>query len=76
MFKEFNIFRIIKYPSFESISKGPIILEDDVWIGENCIILSGVKIGQGAVIAAGAIVTNDIPPYAIAGGVPAKVIKY
>lgn len=75
-FSTYPFHRYVIDGSFESISKGPIILEDDVWIGENCIILSGVKIGQGAVIAAGAIVTNDIPPYAIAGGVPAKVIKY
>lgn len=57
-------------------SKGSIIVEDDVWIGENCSILSGSHIGQGALIAAGAVVTGNIPPYSIVGGVPAKVIKY
>lgn len=61
---------------FEATSKGDIIVDDDVWIGENAIILSGVHIGQGAVVAAGAVVTKDVPPYAIVGGVPAKVIKY
>lgn len=60
----------------EVLSNGPIILEDDVWVGENVTILSGVHIGQGAVVAAGAVVTKDVPPYAIVGGVPAKVIKY
>lgn len=60
----------------ESLSKGNIVLEDDVWIGEHATILSGVTIGQGAVIAAGAVVTKNVPPYAIVGGVPAKVIKY
>ncbi len=60
----------------ESVSKGDIIVDDDVWIGHGSIILSGVHIGQGAVIAAGAVVSRDVPPYAIAGGVPAKVIKY
>ena len=60
----------------ESTIKGPIIIDDDVWIGYGATILSGVHIGQGAVIAAGAVVTSDVPPYAIAGGVPAKVIKY
>ena len=49
-------------------SKGDIIIDDDVWIGRRSIILSGVHVGQGAVIAAGAVVTKDIPPYAIAGG--------
>lgn len=59
-----------------SCSKGNIILENDVWIGYRATILSGVHIGQGAIIAAGAVVVNDVPPYAIVGGVPAKVIKY
>ena len=60
----------------EAISKGDIIVGDDVWIGYSSTILSGVTIGQGAVIAAGSVVTKDVPPYAIVGGVPAKVIKY
>lgn len=60
----------------EATSKGDIIIDDDVWIGYRSIILSGVHIGQGAVIAAGAVVTKDVPPYTIVGGVPAKVIKY
>jgi len=62
--------------SKEAIGKGDIVLEDDVWIGFGATILSGVHIGQGAVIAAGAVVVKDIPPYAIVGGVPANVIKY
>ena len=60
----------------EAFSKGNIIVDDDVWIGYGAIIMSGVHIFQGAVIAAGAVVTKDVPPYAIVGGVPAKVIKY
>ncbi|MDC3366068.1 acyltransferase [Flavobacteriaceae bacterium] len=52
-----------------------IVIEDDVWIGVNCIILSGVTIGQGAVIAAGSVVSKNVPPYSIVAGVPAKVIK-
>lgn len=60
----------------EGVSKGDIIVGDDVWIGFRSTILSGVTIGQGAVIAAGSVVTKDVPPYAIVGGVPAKVIKY
>lgn len=61
---------------YDAVSKGDIVVSDDVWIGYGAVILSGVSIGQGAVIAAGAVVTSDVPPYAIAGGVPAKVIKY
>lgn len=62
--------------SFEGYSKGDIIVDDDVWIGYGATILSGVHIGQGAVIAAGAVVSKDVPPYAIVGGVPASLIKY
>ncbi len=55
--------------------KGPVIIEDNVWIGRCATILSGVHIGKGAVIAAGAVVTKDVPPYAVVGGMPAKIIK-
>lgn len=51
-----------------------VVIDDYVFIGPRAIILPGVKIGKGAVVAAGAVVTKDVPPYAIAGGVPAKVI--
>jgi maltose O-acetyltransferase len=54
----------------------PVVIEDDVWIGLRVIILPGVTIGRGSVIAAGAVVANDIPPFSIAGGVPAKVIRH
>ncbi len=54
--------------------ESPVIIEDYVFIGPRTIILPGVTIGTGAVIAAGAVVTKDIPPYAIAAGVPAKII--
>lgn len=55
---------------------GPINIGNDVWIGTHAVILSGVTIGNGAVIAAGSVVTKDIPPYAVVGGIPAKVIKF
>lgn len=60
----------------EAISNGNIVVDDDVWIGARAIIMSGVHINQGAIIGAGAVVTKDVPPYAIVGGVPAKVIGY
>lgn len=60
----------------EALSKGNIVIDDDVWIGYGATILSGVHIGQGAIVAAGAVVAKDVPPYAIVGGVPAKTIKY
>ena len=53
-----------------------IKIGNDVWIAENVTIIGNVNIGDGAIIAFGAIVTHDIPPYAIVGGVPAKIIKY
>ena len=53
-----------------------ITIGNDVWIGTHSMILGGVKIGDGAVIGAGAVVTKDVPPYAVVGGVPAKIIKY
>lgn len=55
--------------------RAPVKINDDVWIGANVVILPGVTIGQGAIIGAGAVVTKDIPPYAIAGGNPAKVMR-
>jgi galactoside O-acetyltransferase len=54
---------------------GKILIQDDVWIGAGCVILPDVTIGKGAVVGAGAVVTKDVPPYALAGGVPARVIK-
>lgn len=53
-----------------------IVIEEDVWCGANVTILKGVTIGRGAIIAAGSVVTKDVPRYAIVGGVPARIIKY
>ena len=55
--------------------KGSVIIEDNVWIGEHVCILSGVHIGKGAIIAANAVVTHDVPEGCVVGGVPAKIIK-
>ncbi len=60
----------------EARSKGNIIIQDDVWIGDGAIICSGITIGQGAIVAAGSVVTKDVEPYAIVGGNPAKFIKW
>lgn len=62
--------------AIEAYSNGKIIVEDDVWIGMNSIIMSGVRIGRGSVIAAGSVVIKNVPEYAIVGGNPAKIIKY
>jgi tetrahydrodipicolinate N-acetyltransferase len=59
----------------EPPSAMPVIVEDDVLIGANAVVLEGVKIGKGSVVAAGAIVTKDVPPYTVVAGMPAKVIK-
>ena len=83
--------RVSTHPAFYSITQPlavtfatgdtfepykPIAIGNDVWIGHSSLIMDGVKIGNGAVIAANSVVTTDVPPYAIAGGVPAKVIRY
>ena len=60
----------------ETHTKGPITVQDDVWIGYGAMILSGVTLHQGCVIGAGAVVTRDVPPYAIVAGNPAIVVKY
>jgi len=54
----------------------PVIFEDDIWVGADAIILKGVTIGRGSIIAAGAIVTKNVPRYSVVAGIPAKVIKY
>ncbi len=73
----YNYTDLSKPMSFRSVKEDfPIEIGDDVWIGANVTVLPGVKIGRGAIIGAGAVVSKRIPPYAIAVGVPAKVIKY
>jgi acetyltransferase-like isoleucine patch superfamily enzyme len=62
------------HSDYHDIRSGDVVIEDNVWIASRVMILPGVTIGMGAVIASGAVVTKDIPPMSIAGGVPAKVI--
>lgn len=59
-----------------SLPKQKVTIGNDVWIGTRVVILPGVHIGNGSIIAAGAVVSKDVPKYAVVGGVPAKVIKY
>jgi len=68
--------RLTKPSNMDAVVKGPLVIEDEVWIGTNAIILAGLTIGKGAIVAAGAVVTKDVPPYAIVGGNPARVIRY
>lgn len=63
-------------PGRRKITKpGPITIGENVWIGSNAVVVPGVSIGDGAIVAAGAVVTKDVPPNAVVGGVPARVIK-
>ncbi|MES2567368.1 MAG: DapH/DapD/GlmU-related protein [Bacteroidota bacterium] len=59
----------------DAVSKGAIIIGNDVWIGTQSVILTGVQIGNGSVIAANSVVTENVPPYSIVGGTPAKLIR-
>lgn len=68
--------KVLEESKQESFGKGDIKIDDDVWIGYRATILSGVHIGQGAVVAAGSVVTKNVPAYAIVGGNPAKIIRY
>lgn len=60
----------------QGVTRKSIIIEDDCWLASNCTILAGVHVGTGAVVAAGAVVTKDVPSYAIVGGVPASIIGW
>ncbi|MCK9617783.1 MAG: acyltransferase [Lentimicrobiaceae bacterium] len=62
-------------PTYQEIIKKEIIIEDDVWIGANSVVVAGVTIGRHAVIAAGSIVTHNVPPFTVVAGNPAKTIK-
>lgn len=61
--------------ALQGITTQPVVIDDDVWIGANSVVTAGVSIGRHSVIAAGSVVTKSIPPYCVAAGVPAKIIK-
>ena len=76
-FGENHIFEAIDLPiRDQGVRKGPVTVEDNVWIGSHAVILPGVRIGTGAIIASGAVVNRDVEPYAIMGGIPARLIQY
>jgi maltose O-acetyltransferase len=57
------------------IKTGPVVIEDDVWLGTNVVVLPGVRVGRGAVVGAGAVVTRDVAPFTVVAGVPARPIR-
>ncbi|MBU3607773.1 DapH/DapD/GlmU-related protein [Polynucleobacter nymphae] len=70
-----NLEDLLISPASRRLVYAPVTIEDNVWIGENVVILKGVKIGSSSVIAAGAVVTSDVPSFSLAAGVPARIIK-
>lgn len=66
---------LIGEKSWDDVKIKPVVIEDDVWIGVNSIILKGVTISKGSIVAAGSVVTKDVPPFVIVAGNPAKIIK-
>lgn len=76
LYAENHVFAVTDIPMKEQgVSQKGIVIEDDCWIAANSIILDGVTIGRGSVVAAGAVVSKDVPPYSIVAGVPARIIK-
>ena len=63
-------------PDFRPLSsKGPVLIDDNVWIGEKSSIMPGVHIGKGVIVAANSVVTKDVPPYCVVAGIPATIVK-
>ncbi|MCU9810315.1 DapH/DapD/GlmU-related protein [Paraclostridium sp. AKS81] len=74
--KPYKFFKDNNKNFIEHSQKVAPIIEDNVWMGARCIVLRGCKIGEGSVIAANSVVTKDVEPYSIVGGIPAKHIRY
>lgn len=72
--KEFG--KVLPVPDFQVNREDPVQIGNDVWIAQGVLLKAGVTVGHGAIVAAGSVVVKDVPPYAIVGGVPAKVIRY
>ena len=73
LYKDTRIRDLLEWPGDDF--REPVVIGNDVWIGSNAIVLQGVRIGDGAVVAAGGVVTKDVPAYSVVGGVPAVFIK-
>lgn len=71
-----KINKFVNYSDLMNTQRFNLVIEHDVWVGDDCLILQGVHIGQGAVIGANSVVTKDVPPYAIVVGSPARLIRY
>ncbi|MFN5168685.1 MAG: CatB-related O-acetyltransferase, partial [Cyclobacteriaceae bacterium] len=67
--------KLVGRSPIDAISKGPVAVEDEVWLGTGAMIFSGVTIGKGAIVGAGAVVTHDVPPYAVVAGNPARLVR-
>jgi hypothetical protein len=74
--EEYRMLKKIPYDNLIAHGSKKLIIGNDVWIGSNTTVMGGLTIGDGAVIAANAVVTHDVPPYALAAGVPAQIKKY
>ncbi len=74
--KNFMDFPDTDFPTIDNYGYKEVEIGNDVWVGQDVNIMGGIKIGHGAVIGANTLVTKDVPPYAIVGGVPAKIIRY
>jgi len=66
---------LILAPAHRPLTSSPVVVENNVWIGQNVVILKGVTIGESSIIAAGAVVTRNVPSFSIVAGVPAKILK-
>ena len=72
---QINVHWIKGIKEWDNVIMKPVVIEDRSWVGLNSIILKGIRIGEGAVVSAGSVVTKNVPPYTVVGGNPAKILK-
>lgn len=75
-FPAFDLWPEVRHRREHTVGRGDVVIGSDVWLGSQCMIMAGVHIGHGAVVAARAVVSRDVPPYAIVAGNPARVVKH